>query len=176
MTPPPALSLDLSLPPSLSFSLPLSDEKPQKFTSTFHSFPSFLCRRTFSFRDLHLSDDRRGSAGAVRSWPTSPARRPVIVEITRWKSIGDALAPIWTKRPFPGVNRYFYKRERPIYGPTTCLSAGAEGGVRILWNIPGDSSKSALLQWRPAPPTAAGSLPITVVGGAFYSIRKIPLK
>lgn len=49
------------------------------------------------------------------------------------------------------------------YGPTTCLSAGAERGVRILWNIPGDSSKSALLQWRPAPTTAAVSMPITVV-------------
>lgn len=95
----------------------------------------------------------------------------MIVEITRWKSIGDALAPIWTKRPFPGVNRYFYKRERPTYGPTTCLSAGAEGGVRILWNIPGDSSKSALLQWRPAPPTAAGSVPITVVVGGSLGVK-----
>lgn len=75
------------------------------------------------------------------------------------------------------------------YGPTTCLSAGAERGVRILWNIPGDSSKSALLQWRPAPTTAAVSMPITVVwkrcGGGrarrpwgrvvrFYSISKLP--
>lgn len=49
------------------------------------------------------------------------------------------------------------------YGPTTCPWAGAERGVRILWNIPGDSSKSALLQWRPAPTTAAVSMPITVV-------------
>lgn len=121
---------------------------PHKSASTFHSRPSFLCRRTSSSRNRHLADDRRGSAGAVRSLPPSPAVR------TRWKSIGDALAPIWTGRLFPGVNGYFYKRERPTDGPTTCLPAGAEGAVRILWNIPGDS---ALLQWRPAPPTAAGS-------------------
>lgn len=66
---------------------------PEKFVSTFHSRPSFLRGRTLSCRGRHLADDRRGSAGAFRSLPPSPAMRPVIAEITRWKSIGDALAP-----------------------------------------------------------------------------------
>lgn len=35
--------------------------------------------------------------------------------------------------------------------------------MRIRWNIPGDRWKSALLQWRPAPTTAAVSAPIAAV-------------
>lgn len=107
-----------------------------------------------------------GSAGAFRSLPPSAATRPVIAEITRWKSIGDALAPNRLQRALPRRQKRYVllcERERP-YGPTTCLSAGAERGVRSRWNIPGDRwEKSALLQWRPAPTTAAVSAPIAAV-------------
>ncbi len=51
------------------------------------------------------------------------------------------------------------------YSPTTCLAAGAERGVCILWNITGDSSRGALLQCCPAPTGAAVSMPITVWRG-----------
>lgn len=47
--------------------------------------------------------------------------------------------------------------------PTTCLAAGAERGVRILWNITGDSS-SALLQCRPASTGAAVSMAVSPLG------------
>lgn len=122
----------------------------------------------------------------------SPAVRPVIAEVTRWKSIGDALAPT---DPSPSpiyiymYNFFFYiylsppysKRERSrmtAYSPTTCLAAGAERGVCILWNITGDSSRSALLQCCPAPTGAAVSMPITVWRrrrGALGSSRVILL-
>lgn len=55
------------------------------------------------------------------------------------------------------------------YSPTTCLAAGAERGVCILWNITGDSSRGALLQCCPAPTGAAVSMPITVRRGGGVS-------
>lgn len=68
------------------------------------------------------------------------------------------------------------------YSPTTCLAAGAERGVRILWNITGDSSRSALLQCCPAPTGAAVSMPISARmggggggGGSLGSSRVILL-
>lgn len=96
---------------------PLSQKKnPTEIVTTFYSRISFLCRRTpssSSSRDRRLEhftgkllvEDRLGSSGAFHSLPPSPAIRPVIAEVTRLESIGDALA--LTDRPFPGVNRYF---------------------------------------------------------------------
>lgn len=140
--------------------------------STFYSRISFLRRRTPSRQQQleqlagkHLVVDRRGSPRAFRLWPPSPAVRPVIAEVTRWKSIGDALAPT---DPSPLATDVFFfsypVRERPgmkACSPTTCLTAGAERGVCILWNITGDSSRGALLQCCPAPTGAAVSMPIT---------------
>lgn len=138
---------------------------------TFYSRISFLRRWTPSrkqqlgrFAGEHLVVDRRGSPRALRLWPPSPAVRPAdrgghTLEVHR----GGARA----SRPFSAGNGSFFSykmRERSgikAYSPTTCLAAGAERGVCILWNITGDSSRSALLQCCPAPTGAAVSVPIT---------------
>lgn len=71
--------------------------------------------------------------------------RPVLAEVTRWKSIGDALAP--TDSSVLSTDTFYSKREnKKAYSPTTCLAAGAERGVCFLRNITGDSSRGALLQ------------------------------
>jgi len=73
---------------------------PTKNASIFYSCISFLFRLTLSreqhleeFAAKHLVVDRRGSPRALGLLPPSPAVRPVIAEVTLWKSIGDALAP-----------------------------------------------------------------------------------
>lgn len=132
--------------------------------STFQWLPSFLRRRTLSSCGRHLPDDRRGSAGAFRSLyplrgyaPGDRGDHPL--EVHRGRAGADRLSepPPASKDTSSSVGGSDPTVQPPV------SRQGRRGACVSDGTFPEIAGKSALLQWRPAPTTAAVSAPIAAV-------------